>query len=141
MFAKEDKSHRKIRDHCDYTGKYRDAAHSIFNLRFNVPDKVPVVFHNFSNCGYHFIIIELANDFHGQFECLGEITEKYKTFFIPIDGTENIVTISYKIKFIDSAKFMTSSLSIFVNNLAERIHKIRCKYCDCFLNMKVSIAI
>ena len=26
------------------------------------------------------------------------------------DGNENVVTISYKIKFIDSARFMTSSL-------------------------------
>ena len=28
---------------------------------------------------------------------------------------------------------MTSSLSNLVNNLAEGIHKIECKDCDCFL--------
>ena len=27
---------------------------------------------------------------------------------------------------------MASSLSNFVDNLAERIHKIKCKDCDCF---------
>ena len=32
---------------------------------------MPVVFHN----GYHFIIKELANDYDGQFECLGKNTE------------------------------------------------------------------
>ena len=44
-----------------------------------------------------------------------------------------VVTISYKIKFIDSARFMTSSLSSLVDNLAESIHKVKCKDCDCFL--------
>ena len=31
-------------------------------------------------------------------------------------------------KFIDSARFMASSLSNLVNNLAEVIHQIKCKY-------------
>ena len=30
--------------------------HSIRNLRFNVPNEIPVAFHNGSNHGYHFII-------------------------------------------------------------------------------------
>ena len=49
------------------------------------------------------------------------------------DCNENVVTISYKIKLIDSAKFMASSLLNLVDNLTERIHKIKCKDCDCFL--------
>ena len=49
------------------------------------------------------------------------------------DGNEDIITISYKIKFTDSARFMPSSLSNLVNNLAEGIHKIKYKDCDCFL--------
>ena len=49
------------------------------------------------------------------------------------DGNESVVIISYKIKFIDSARFRTSSLSNLVNNLAEGIHKIKCKDCVCFL--------
>lgn len=32
------------------------------------------------------------------------------------------------LKFIDSTRFKASSLSSFVNNLAERIHKNKCKY-------------
>ena len=48
------------------------------------------------------------------------------------DKDEN-VTISYKIKFIDSARFMASSLSNLLENLAERIHKIKCQDCNCFL--------
>ena len=48
------------------------------------------------------------------------------------DGNESVVTISYIIKFIDSARFMTISLSNLVDNLAEGIHKIKWKDCDCF---------
>ena len=39
-----------------------------------------------------------------------------------------VVTISYKIKFIDSATFMATSLSNLVDNLTEGIYKIKCKY-------------
>ena len=44
---------------------------------------------------------------------------------------ENTATISCKIKFIDSTRFMASSLSNHVENLVERIHKIRFKDYDC----------
>ena len=29
----------KLRDHCHYTAEYRPAAHSICNLKYNVPKK------------------------------------------------------------------------------------------------------
>ena len=107
-----DKNYQKVRKHYHFTRKYRSAAHSICNLKFNVLDEIHVDFHNGSNYDYHFIIKELANELEGQFECLGENTEKYKTFSIPIekevtkinrDGNESVVTISYKINFTDSA--------------------------------------
>ena len=71
-----------------------------------------------------------------------ENTKKYKTFFIPIkieviqidnDDNESIVIIFYKIKSIDSARFMETSLSNLVDNLTEGIHKIKCNDCDCFI--------
>ena len=37
------------------------------------------------------------------------------------------------IKFIDSTRFMATSLSDLVDNAAEGIHKIKCKDYDCFL--------
>ena len=45
----------KVRDHCDYTVKYRDTAHSICNLKSNVPNEIPIVFHDDSNNNYPFI--------------------------------------------------------------------------------------
>ena len=44
------------------------------------------------------------------------------------DGNESVVTILHY-----SARFMTTSLSSLVDNLAERIHEIKCKNCHCFL--------
>ena len=41
--------------------------------------------------------------------------------------------MSYKIKFIDSERFMANSLSNLVDNLTDRMQKIKYKDCDCFL--------
>ena len=133
---------RSVRDHYHFTGKYRPAVHSICNLNFHVPSEISVLFQNSSNYDYHFIIKELANNFEGQFECLVENTEKYKFFSIPIekevtnfdkDGNESVFTVSYRVKFIDSSRFVASSLSNLVDYLAEIVHKIKCKDCACFL--------
>ena len=64
--------HHKVRNHCHYTGKFRGTAHNICNLREKVPKKVPVVSHNGSTNDYHFIAKQLAEEFKGRFECLGE---------------------------------------------------------------------
>ena len=37
-------------------------------------------------------------------------------------------------QFIDSARFMASSLSNLVNNLSDRIHKINCRYRHVYKN-------
>ena len=49
------------------------------------------------------------------------------------DGDKIDETISYKIKFIDSARFMTNSSSNLADNLIEGIHKTKCKDCGYFL--------
>ena len=65
------------------------------------------------------------------------------------NGEQIAKNISYHLQFIDSARFMASSLSNLVNNLSEELHIIKCKlendnkkcetcgikykYCVCFL--------
>ena len=83
-FNTDDKKHHKVKDHCHYKGKYRDAAHIICNLRYKIPKEIPIVFHNGSIYHYHFIIKELVKEIEGNFECLGENTEKYITFSAPL---------------------------------------------------------
>ena len=79
----------------------------------------------------------LAQKFKKPFTCLRENTEKYITFTVPkekevtrIDknGEKTTKNISYILQFIDSARFMASSLSNLVNNLSEIIHRIKCEY-------------
>ena len=36
----------KIKDNCHYTGKYKGATSRTCNLKFNVPNEIPAVFHN-----------------------------------------------------------------------------------------------
>ena len=130
-FDKSDKKHQKVRDHCHYTGKYRGATHNVCKLRYKVPKEIPVVFHNGSTYDYHFIIKELVKEFEDNFDCLGENTEKYITFSLPLKKKiENKnMEITYKIKFIDSFRFMSSSLSKLVDNLSEGIHNNKCANC------------
>ena len=131
-----EKKNYKVRDHCHYTGKYRGAAHNICNLRYKVPKEIPVVFHNGSTYDYHFIIKELVKEFEDNFDCLGENTEKYITFSVPLKKKiENKnLEITYEIKFIDSFRFMSSSLSKLVDNLSEGIHNNKCADCKCNLD-------
>ena len=130
------KKQQKLRDHCHYTEKYRGAAHNICNLRYKVPNEIPVVFHNGSTYDYHFIIKELVKEFDGNFKCLGENTEKYITFSVPLKKKikSKDIEITYKIKFIDSYRFMSSSLSKLVDNLSEGIHNDKCVDCNSCLD-------
>ena len=130
-FSNIEKKNYKVRDHCHYTSKYRGAAHNICNLRYKVPKEIPIVFHNSSIYDYHFIIKELGKEFEGNFECLVENTEKYITFSVPIKKKikNNDLEITHKTKFIDSYRFMASSLSKLVDNLSEGIHNNKCSDC------------
>ena len=142
-FDTNDKKYDKVKDHCHYTGKYRGAAHNISNLRYKLPKQIPIVFHNGSTYDYHFIIKEFVKEFEGNFECLGENTEKYITFSAPlkkeIKNKNKIIEITYKIKFIDSYRFMSTSLSKLVDYLSEELHNnksLNCKSCLDYMKTK-----
>ena len=137
------KKYYRIIDHCLYTGKYRGAVPGICNLRYKIPKEIPVVFHNGSTCDYHFIIKELPEEFEGEFECLGENTEKCITFSVLIkkeitkkdkNGNDKITKISYKIKLVDSHRFRSTSISNLVSNLSEGLHNDRCIDCKSCLD-------
>ena len=84
--------------HLENIMKSKIIAHNICNLMYKTPKEIPVVFHNDSQYDYYFIINELAEEFKGKFEYLGENTEKYITFLEPIKKElKNNTIISYKI--------------------------------------------
>ena len=82
--------------------------------------------------------ILLVKEFDGNFEFLDENTEKYITFSVPvkkeIKNKNKIIEITYKIKFIDSYRFMSTSLSKLVDNLSEELHNNRCVDCKSCLD-------
>ena len=125
----EYKVYHKVRDHCHYTGKFRGAAHNICNLRYRMQREIPVVLHNVSNYDYHLIIKELAEKFKGNIDCLGENTEKYITFSVPLEKEiKNNKLVTYKLRFIDSSRFMSTSLASLVDNLS-KVGNTNCKKC------------
>ena len=117
--------------------QYRVPVHSICQLNNSMPKEIHAVFHNGSNYDLHFIKKELAEEFQGQFTCLGENTEKYITFSVPVEKEvkrigknleETTKTNFYILQFIDSTRLMASLLSNLANNLAERIFKVKWEY-------------
>ena len=144
LFKKDDK---KVKDHCHFTGKYRGAAHNKCNMNYKITKNIPIVFHNLSLFDGHLIIKELANEFHGEFECLGENTEKYISFSVKINknitkkdenGNKKIINIPCRLEFIDSYRFMADSLSELVDNLSNGLQSK--KRTDCRLNLEYMIA-
>ena len=56
--------------------------------------------------------------------------EKYITFSVPIKKEcDNSKTITHKLKFIDSFRFMSTSLSKLVDNMSGICNSIECKSC------------
>ena len=118
------KKNEKVKDHCHYTGRFRGAAHNSCNLKYKKPKFIPVVFHNLSGYDSHLFIKNLGYT-DGNIDCIPNNEEKYISF------TKNTVTGSYtnkegktkpikhKIRFIDSFKFMSTSLDNLVNNLPD----------------------
>ena len=86
-------------------------------------------------------ILKNFEEFEGIFEYLGKRKKSIKLTVsikkditkIDKDGNETAETISYKIKFVDSARSMAIPLWNLVDTLPEGIHKIKLKDCDCFL--------
>ena len=132
-----DKKNYKVRDHCHYTGKYRGAAHNNCNLKYKVPSYIPIVFHNLSGYDAHLFIRELGKKFDtGEINVIAENKEKYISFNV------NIVVGTYKnkegelkdkkiqLRFIDSFRFMASSLDKLSSNLTDD----QCKNLRSFYN-------
>ena len=113
---------KKVRDHCHFTGKYRGAAHNQCNLQFKKPKFTPVIFHNLSGYDAHLFVKNLGRT-EGNIKCIPNNEEKYISFSkeIVVGEYENKkgekVEVKHEIRFLDSFKFMASSLESLVGNL------------------------
>ena len=56
--------------------------------------------------------------------------EKYITFSIPIKKIcDDVKTITHKLRFVDSFRFMAASISELVDNMSGNFNSIECKSC------------
>ena len=125
---KDFKEKGKVKDHCHYTGEYRGAAHFGCNLRYKIPSYIPVVFHNLAGYDAHLFIRELAKHTK-DIGVIAKNVEDYISFSVKVEvdkyigknGEEKFKEID--LRFIDSFKFMSSSLDSLVNNLAKGDHR------------------
>ena len=112
---------KKVRDHCHFTGKFCGAVHTKCNLQFKKPKFTPVIFHNLSGYDSHLFVKNLGRT-DGIIKCIPNNEEKYISFSKEIVVGEyekygKKHEIKHEIRFIDSFKFMASSLESLVGNL------------------------
>ena len=114
----------RVRDHCHFTGEYRGAAHNKCNLMCKKPRILPVIFHNLQGYDAHLFIKQLAK-LDGKLDCIPSTEEKYISFSKTIKVGEykhingDIIPITFEIRFLDSYKFLQSSLGNLVSNLSK----------------------
>ena len=113
----------KVRDHCHFTGQYRGAAHNSCNLQCRKSMILPVIFHNLQGHDAHLFIKQLST-IPGELTCIPSTEEKYISFSkkIKVDEyrsrrTGEMVSLYFEIRFIDSFKFLQTSLANLLGNL------------------------
>ena len=113
----------EVRDHCHFTGVYRGAAHNSCNLQCQKPMILPVIFHKLQGYDAYLFIKQLAR-LSGNLNCIPSTEEKYISFSTKIKVDEyksrrngETASLSFEIRFIDSFKFLQTSLANLVGNL------------------------
>ena len=124
----------KVRDHCHHTGLYQGPAPRKCNLRYKIPRYIPVVFHNLSGYNTILFIRELGKKFDSG-SAIGVIAEnKEKCISFNVDVVRGLYKDMWgktkekkiQLRFINSIKFMVSSLDSLARNLAG-VNGMMCK--------------
>ena len=93
-------------------------------MHFRKPNFTPVIFHNLSGYDSHLFIKNIGKT-EGDIKCIPNNEEKYISFSkdIVVDEYENKkgkkVEVKHEIRFLDSFKFMASSLDSLAKNLGD----------------------
>ena len=142
----EAQKRKKVRDHCHCTGRFRDAAHSIYNLRYSSQKDIPALVHNGTNYDFNIIINELGKEIRSELNCIPLNGEKFMSFSIPIkkkiyanSNNTKKKLLPCNLRFIDSARHMNESLSALVDNLSG-LNKCKCEK-PSFDNIKITYEI
>lgn len=107
-----------MKDHSHTNGCYRGPSCNECNLKAKVPSFLPVFFHNLSGYDSHLFVTELGTD-DRDIDVIPQNTEKYISFSKKTVG-------GFKLRFLDSFRFMPSSLESLAKNLhPDEFHHIR----------------
>ena len=122
----------KVKDHNHLSGKYRGPAHRSCNLKIRYPNYIPVFMHNLSNYDAHLFVRELSKC-PGKLNVIPETAEKY--IFISKSlkvgeyfnkKLEKTMPINRELRFLDSFRFLPSSLDKLASNLtSDKLHNLR----------------
>lgn len=138
---------KRVRDHSHISGEYRGSAHYECNLQYQESRFVPVVFHNLSHYDAHFIVSKLASCDEGNMSALALNDELYISFTKIFTCDDNIDNNNnnnnndnnnnngkskkkkrkskfIKFRFIDSFRFMPSSLDYLASLVSSEKKKI-----------------
>lgn len=115
------KKNYKVAHHDHVTGKFIAPACNNCNLKLKVPTFVPVFLHNLSGYDSHLFVKELGCTTL-SINLIPDNEEKYITFSKDVG--------SIKLRFLDSFRFMPSSLASLVNNLNHDQLNITKEYFD-----------
>ncbi|VVC33455.1 Ribonuclease H-like domain,Recombination endonuclease VII,Zinc finger C2H2-type [Cinara cedri] len=99
----------KVADHNHLSGKFRQTLCNTCNLKLQVPKFVPCYLHNLSNYDSHFIITELGYDAE-TISVIPNSEDKFISF-------SKYVSNTFTVRFIDTFRFMASSLASLASNL------------------------
>ena len=114
-FCEKNTEYDKVRDHCLLTGRHRGPAHNTCNINVQEKDSnfKPFVFRNFTNYDCHMFFKKLVDKKNGKvkIEIIPETNEKYTS------------VKNGWIRFIDSYRFLSSSLDSLDKTLVDNSHK------------------
>ena len=114
----------KVLDHCHYSGDFLGFAHSNCNLKRQTINFIPVVAHNLSNYDLHPLCRKLNEfDKNCKIQVIPSTDEKYISLSVGVpvrqyrDKNGQAKTVYEYLRFIDSFRFMNSSLDKLVSYL------------------------
>ncbi len=123
----------RVRDHCHLCGRFRGVAHNKCNMDLQMQRDIPVVLHNLRRYDSHLImqaVGEFARRHALQIGCVPKGMEDYLTFSLRCPHrTPWGSRVTFKLRFIDSFQFLSSSLESLAANLLGRDSNGEAKFC------------
>ena len=114
----------KVIYHCHFTGKFQGIAHQYCNINYKDPTFIPIFLHNMSHYDSHLFIQAFSNYPELKIEPITQTEESYISISIKVPvgtffnkKTQRQQTYYFELRFLDSFKFMSSSLDSLAQNL------------------------